>query len=70
MIERTRGQLDSVKMLEVVVNRGNNNPGNHKWLSLSALVVVTLLVVVSNQHGVSPGSQPVSRNYSADCVLR
>jgi hypothetical protein len=45
------GQLDSVKMMEVVVSRGNSNRGNQKWLSLSALVVVTLLVVVSNQHG-------------------
>jgi hypothetical protein len=45
------GQLDSVKMLEVVVSRGNNNRGNQKWLSLSALVVVTLLVMVSNQRG-------------------
>ncbi len=71
------GQLDSVKMLEVVVNRGNNNRGNQKWLSLSALVVVTLLVVVSNQHGqkflseqrVSIASTSLAKNIKAQTLM-
>jgi hypothetical protein len=71
------GQLDSVKMLEVVVNRGNNNRGNQKWLSLSALVVVTLLVVVSNQHGqkflsekrMSIASTALAKNIKAQTLM-
>jgi hypothetical protein len=71
------GQLDSVKMLEVVVSRGNDIRGNKKWLSLSALVVVTLLVMVSNQHGqrslsehrLSIASSALAKNIKAQTLM-
>jgi hypothetical protein len=70
-------QLDSVKMMEVVVGRGNSNRGNQKWLSLSALVVVTLLVLVSNQHGqgslsehrMSIASAALAKNIKAQTLM-
>ena len=60
-------QSDSVKMLEVVVS--NQKEQTRKWLILSGLVVVILLLMVNNQPGqgtsLSQRSTSVTKKASA-----
>jgi protein-disulfide isomerase len=61
------GQLESVKMMEVVVSQRNKNNGTQKWLLCSTLVVVVLLLMIGNQDG-RPASMSQSISSAAKSI--